>query len=89
MSTHDKRRLANAVSWASFIGIVVVMLVRAPNELPLFILLSIPLIGSHLYLQTLRCPRCRELFRSTKRGMNEALRIRPNCPSCDADLRQT
>lgn len=88
MSTNDRRQLANAINWASFIAIVAVMFARLPYELLWFILLAIPLIGSQIYLQAIRCPHCRELFRSEKRGMREAMRIRPHCPNCQGDLRQ-
>lgn len=88
MTTHDKRQLANAINWMSFFAVIVVMFGRLQYELLWFILLAIPLIGSQIYLQTIRCPHCRELFRSEKRGMREALRIRSHCPNCQGDLRQ-
>lgn len=88
MSTYDRRRLANAINWLSFIAAIIVMLGRFPNEPALFVLLAIPFIGSQLYLQVIRCPHCHGLFRSEKRGMREAMRIRPHCPNCEGNLRE-
>lgn len=87
MSLYDKRWLANAINLIAFAAIFIVTALHVQPELIIVGVLAIVLLASNLYLILVRCPNCRALFRSTRRGTTEAMRITPNCPNCSADLR--